>query len=57
MAVYNGEKYIIEQLDSVLGQTRALDEVIIIDDKSTDKTYSMIQNYIKTHLLLLIQYQ
>ncbi len=49
MAVYNGEKYIIEQLDSVLGQTRALDEVIIIDDKSTDKTYSMIQNYIKTH--------
>ena len=36
MAVYNGEKYLIEQLDSIRKQTYPIDEVILIDDVSTD---------------------
>ena len=36
MAVYNGEKYLIEQLDSIRKQTYLIDEVILIDDVSTD---------------------
>ena len=31
MAVYNGEKYLIEQLDSIRKQTYLIDEVILID--------------------------
>lgn len=46
MATYNGEKYIIQQLDSIKDQTRKPDEVIIVDDSSTDITPDLIQKYI-----------
>lgn len=42
MAVYNGEKYIKEQLESILMQLDVQDEVIISDDGSTDKTLEII---------------
>ena len=38
MATYNGEKYIGEQLASILDQLGPEDEVVISDDGSTDKT-------------------
>lgn len=47
MATYNGEKYIVEQLDSIYNQTVKADEVIICDDRSTDKTREIIQEFIK----------
>lgn len=46
MATYNGEKYIIKQLDSIYHQTLQADEVLIRDDCSTDKTVSVIKNFI-----------
>ncbi|MDO4218920.1 MAG: glycosyltransferase [Synergistaceae bacterium] len=46
MATYNGEKYIVEQLDSIKNQTRSADEVIIADDCSTDATVEIIEKYI-----------
>lgn len=46
MATYNGEKYIIEQLDSIRNQTLPPDEVIICDDCSTDNTRKIIEDYI-----------
>ncbi|QIA08549.1 glycosyltransferase family 2 protein [Draconibacterium halophilum] len=42
---YNGEAYIKEQLDSILNQTRTVDEIIISDDSSTDHTVEIIQSY------------
>lgn len=45
MAVYNGEKFIKEQLDSILPQLGENDEVIISDDGSTDQTLSIIEDY------------
>jgi len=46
IASYNGEKYIIEQLDSILGQTLQIDEVIICDDKSSDRTVELVEGFI-----------
>ena len=45
MATYNGEKYIVEQLDSILNQTMPVDEIIIFDDKSTDLTLNILKKY------------
>lgn len=45
MATYNGERYIKEQLDSILCQLDADDEVIISDDGSKDKTLEIIKSY------------
>jgi glycosyltransferase involved in cell wall biosynthesis len=44
LATYNGEKYIKEQLDSILIQLGENDEVIISDDCSTDKTIDIIKS-------------
>jgi glycosyltransferase involved in cell wall biosynthesis len=47
MATYNGERFIEEQLDSILNQTLPVSEIIIRDDISSDSTASIIQAYIK----------
>lgn len=45
MATYNGEKYIKEQLESILSQIGENDEVIISDDSSTDNTVEIINSF------------
>lgn len=42
---YNGEKYIYEQIESILNQTYSDFELIIIDDKSTDLTIPIIKEF------------
>ena len=44
--VYNLEHYIGTTIDSVLNQTVLPDEVIIVDDGSTDNSISVIEEYI-----------
>lgn len=44
MAVYNGEKYIKEQILSILKQLHCSDELVISYDKSTDDTYRIISD-------------
>lgn len=46
MATFNGEKFLREQLDSVLLNLGENDEVIISDDGSTDKTIEVIESYV-----------
>lgn len=43
MATYNGEKYIKEQLQSILPQISEGDEIIICDDGSTDSTLEIVR--------------
>lgn len=43
IATYNGEKYIEEQLRSILVQLRPDDEVIVSDDGSTDNTLGAVK--------------
>ena len=47
MTTYNGEQFVIKQLDSIRTQSLLPDEVIICDDNSSDNTYMLIDNYIK----------
>lgn len=53
MATYNGEKYIKEQIESILKNLNAEDEVIIVDDKSKDKTVSIIESYNDRRIVLI----
>jgi len=45
IATYNGEKYIKEQLDSIINQLDKNDEIIISDDGSSDNTIKIIESY------------
>lgn len=55
MAVYNGERFLAGQLDTVFGQTRKPDLVVIVDDRSTDSTLEIAQAYAKKHSNLRIE--
>jgi len=44
IATYNGEKYILEQLRSILPQLSESDEIVVSDDNSTDETISIIKS-------------
>lgn len=44
IATYNGEKYIKEQVQSILTQLNDDDEVIISDDNSNDSTIKIVKN-------------
>jgi glycosyltransferase involved in cell wall biosynthesis len=49
LATYNGERFLAEQLDSLLRQTYPNLEIVISDDGSTDGTRSIIARYAATH--------
>lgn len=49
MAAYKGALYIEEQLDSIRMQTMPVDEVIVVDDRSPDNTFEILQKYQKQH--------
>ena len=47
MATYNGEKYLREQLDSIVNQTYPNIEIVVCDDRSTDATPQILEEYAK----------
>ena len=47
LTAYNGEKYIAEQIDSIINQTYDNWELIICDDKSKDNTLKIANTYAK----------
>ena len=52
IATYNGEKYIKEQLDSIINQLEKNDEIIISDDGSSDRTLNIIESYNDSRIVL-----
>ena len=47
MSTYNGARYVREQLESIAGQIRLPDELVICDDCSTDDTPGVIESFAK----------
>ena len=45
MATYNGEKYIKQQIDSILGQKNIHVSIFVRDDHSTDQTANIVRDY------------
>ena len=55
LPVYNGEKYIKNAIESVLGQTLTDFELIIINDGSTDSTLSLINRFKDKRIKIITQ--
>lgn len=49
LTTYNAEKYLIKQLESIRTQTRKAEEVLIFDDRSSDNTVSIINEYVSNN--------
>jgi len=45
LPVYDGERFLTEALDSVRAQTRRADEVVAVDDGSTDRSPQILAGY------------
>ena len=57
MATYNGEKYLKEQVESILNQSYSNFRLIISDDCSTDKTREILSEYEKKDKRIEVYYQ
>lgn len=55
LSTYNGEKYIKEQLDSILNQTYGNIKIYVRDDGSKDKTVEILKQYEKKQLITFIE--
>jgi glycosyltransferase involved in cell wall biosynthesis len=53
IATYNGEKYIKEQIDSILYQLKECDELIISDDGSVDRTCEILMEYTDSRIKII----
>jgi glycosyltransferase involved in cell wall biosynthesis len=51
MCIYNGERFLVEQLESILNQTCQPETVIIYDDCSTDSSINIIKQFIAKYNL------
>ncbi len=54
MCTYNGARYLREQLDTILGQTYPVYEVIVQDDGSRDETFPILEEYAKKYPVIKI---
>ena len=57
MATFNGELFICNQIKSILMQLDKNDELIIIDDASSDKTVQLIKNFNDSRIKLNVNVQ
>lgn len=45
LCTYNGEKFIEEQISSILNQSVPVDEIVVCDDGSTDNTLKIVERF------------
>jgi glycosyltransferase involved in cell wall biosynthesis len=54
MSVYNGERYLREAIDSILGQSLKDFEFLIIDDGSDDSSVDIVRTYFDQRIRLIV---
>ncbi len=52
MATYNGSRFIEKQIQSILPQLSYNDELVIVDDCSSDQTVNLIQKFTDSRIKL-----
>jgi len=57
LAAYNGQKFLAEQLDSLLQQDYPHIQIIVSDDGSSDTTASILESYASAHPEKIIHYR
>ena len=57
LCTYNGARYLQQQLESIAGQTRRPDEVVVCDDGSGDSTMEFVRSFAKTATFHVRVYQ
>lgn len=45
LCTYNGEKFLREQIESILAQESEVDEIVVCDDRSTDSTWGILEEF------------
>ena len=55
ITAFNGEPFIAAAIESVLGQTRPVDEIVVVDDGSTDGTAAIVERYRSRGVRLVCQ--
>lgn len=45
LCTYNGAAHLVQQLESILGQTRVPDELVVCDDLSSDNTTAIVKDF------------
>lgn len=53
MPIYNGEKYLEESIDSILGQTYENFELLLINDASNDASENIILSYLDSRIVYI----
>lgn len=51
LCTYNGSRFLREQLESIAHQSRLPDEIVIVDDGSTDESVTIANEFAKTSLV------
>ncbi len=49
LGTHNGERFIGEQITSILSQTRTVDEIVLSDDASSDRTVEIVESVVAAH--------
>lgn len=57
MPTYNSASYITRTLETIFSQSKLPDEVLIVDDGSTDGTVEMVEQYLEEHIPLSVSVQ
>lgn len=55
MSTYNGEKFLVEQIESILKQKDVKVDLVVRDDGSTDKTLEILNEYKKQKRLTILE--
>jgi len=56
LCTYNGERFLKEQIDSILNQSVSVNEIVVCDDCSSDSTKNILNEYLEKHPTLFRLY-